>query len=167
MYLRLLVSQSNVSLELCTKFTMDNYEGATLKASIDIEVNKKIFHVIGVSKTIKQEDKNCFVFAKNDFSILHSTRSNTSKLMLGPIALVNHNCNSNCEYLPFSKSTVILKSIRPIKKGDELSVFYGNEYFGFKNKDCQCETCDERRLSQACEQKSKYFFTLMNNFFYF
>lgn len=73
-YLNLLVSQSNVSIELCTKYKLDNFQGATIKSNKDLAAETKITHVMGICKVIKQEDEDFFVFAKNDFSILYSTR---------------------------------------------------------------------------------------------
>jgi hypothetical protein len=33
--------------------------------------------------------------------------------------------------------------IKPISKGDELTCFYSETYFGEKNCDCLCETCEQ------------------------
>ncbi|XP_058810312.1 uncharacterized protein LOC131675368 isoform X2 [Phymastichus coffea] len=70
-----------------------------------------------------------------------STKSNQQNILLGTIAFVNHDCNPNVEFVTCEKHMVYLTSLREIKKGEELLVFYGNNYFGYGNESCECVTC--------------------------
>lgn len=37
---------------------------------------------------------------------------------------------------------ICFKVIKDIKVGDEITTFYGDNYFGEDNKECLCETCE-------------------------
>ena len=56
------------------------------------------------------------------------------------MSFVNHSCIPNCRYKePKSKSGLaVLEVIRDVEKGDEITVFYGKEYFGKNNELCLC-----------------------------
>src|SRR6186997_2840734 len=46
-------------------------------------------------------------------------------MALGLVPLYNHNYTSNCEYfMDFGKKTIQIKTIRPIKKWEELTINY-------------------------------------------
>lgn len=62
-------------------------------------------------------------------------------MLLGPVILVNHDCDANCKYITFN-GDVYLETRKPIQKGQELTVFYDNDYFGNSNEYCQCLTCE-------------------------
>lgn len=47
---------------------------------------------------------------------------------LGYISLYNHSYNANCEYImDFEKRTVVIKTVRDIKAGEELTINYNGE----------------------------------------
>ena len=57
----------------------------------------------------------------------------------------NHSCRPNAES-DIIKGKVILRAIRNIKPGDEITYDYGEEYFElFLNPRCKCEKCMEDR----------------------
>jgi hypothetical protein len=41
-----------------------------------------------------------------------------------------------------SNDYVCLKVVRPIEIGDEITSFYGDDYFGPNNQDCLCRSCE-------------------------
>ena len=50
-------------------------------------------------------------------------------MALGLVPLYNHNYESNCEYfMDFDKETIQIKTIRPIKKGEELTINYNGNW---------------------------------------
>ena len=64
-----------------------------------------------------------------------------NRIMVGPIRFANHSCRSNTEYVAShygSSKCVKLKLLRSINKGDEITVYYGNDFFGEGNWDCKC-----------------------------
>ena len=63
-------------------------------------------------------------------------------IVVGPISFVNHDCEPNCQIVHESSKVVRLQAIKDIEPGDELTIFYGEDYFERENKDCECKTCE-------------------------
>ena len=50
-------------------------------------------------------------------------------MALGLVPLYNHNYESNCEYfMDFDNETIQVKTIRPVKKGEELTINYNGNW---------------------------------------
>ena len=50
-------------------------------------------------------------------------------IALGLVSLYNHSYESNCEYfMDFNKETIQIKTIRPIKKGEEVTLNYNGNW---------------------------------------
>ncbi|KAG8935439.1 Histone-lysine N-methyltransferase set9 [Tulasnella sp. 417] len=77
-----------------------------------------------------------------DFSVIHSKQKRCSQLFLGPARFVNHDCNPNCELIRDGRY-ITFRVIRPIAPGEEVTGWYGEDYFGDGNCDCLCETCEK------------------------
>ena len=60
------------------------------------------------------------------------------QVLFGPITLTNHSCVPNCEFDSSRSKIVSLRAIRDIEPGEELTIFYGENYFDKNNKGCQC-----------------------------
>ena len=55
-------------------------------------------------------------------------------MALGYIPLYNHSCHSNCEYeMDYKKDLIAIKTIRRIKKGEELTINYNGDWNNEKN----------------------------------
>lgn len=78
-----------------------------------------------------------------DFSVIRSARKGCSQLLLGPARFVNHDCNPNTEFYRMG-STMVFKVIRPIHRNEEITTFYGENYFEWANAECMCATCEAR-----------------------
>jgi len=61
-------------------------------------------------------------------------------------AKFNHACNRNCEYtiLP---NHIIVTANKNIKKGEELTVYYGPDWFSEKVLRCNCGHCNEGQVT--------------------
>ncbi len=54
-------------------------------------------------------------------------------MALGLVAMYNHSYQSNCEYfMDFEEDTILIKTVRTIKKGEELTINYNGDW---DNKD--------------------------------
>lgn len=52
---------------------------------------------------------------------------------------VNHSCDPNLQPIFYGKR-LYYKSLRPIKKGEELTIDYGDDYWGEDSSCCTCGT---------------------------
>ncbi len=86
-------------------------------------------------------EKDITLLKSRDFSIVNSTRKNQELLMLGPSRFVNHDCNGNTRYVA-TGGRMTLVACRIILVGEEITVSYGDNYFGMDNRECLCATCE-------------------------
>lgn len=55
---------------------------------------------------------------------------------------IQHDCNPNCELIRDGRY-ITFRVVRPIAPGEEITGWYGEDYFGDGNCDCLCETCEK------------------------
>ncbi|KAF5370841.1 hypothetical protein D9758_001978 [Tetrapyrgos nigripes] len=82
---------------------------------------------------------------RRDFSVIHSKSMKKNHLFLGPARFVNakHDCDNNCELFREGRY-ITFRVIKPIALGEEITAHYGDGYFGRKNRNCLCETCEKK-----------------------
>lgn len=157
MYLKCVDFKSGVKIQKCDKYTMDNNNGVKVVATRKFE-KKEILHcLLGAIKKIDQKEELRLKNNKLDFSVMFSKRSKSHVLLLGPIAFVNHDCNSNCVFKSISNTVVTLVALKDINPQEEILTFYGTDYFGLQNISCECLTCKTER--------KEYFFAQLGNIF--
>jgi histone-lysine N-methyltransferase SUV420H len=124
----------------------ERYKTRTSQSSVtarsDIEACKTIKYLAGVQVVVHEHQEESLASADNDFSLVVSSRRNTCSLLLGPIHFANHDCNANARLAPVGTTGVQVISMKPISRGDEITVDYGDDYFGKYNKECLCSTCE-------------------------
>ncbi|KAJ6263185.1 Histone-lysine N-methyltransferase [Drechslerella dactyloides] len=127
--------------------TTNRYTVTSLEASVvaraPIVKGEVIKNLSGVMVTMTKEEEAEFNEASNrDFSIIHSSRKAGAQIFLGPARFVNHDCSPNCRFVSASKSTVTFAALRHIEPGEELTVYYSDDYFGPDNVECLCQSCE-------------------------
>lgn len=53
---------------------------------------------------------------------------------------------ANTDIYSLGSTSAIVKANKKIKRGEEITVFYGPHYFGENNKDCMCHSCEYKEI---------------------
>ncbi|CAJ0586828.1 unnamed protein product, partial [Mesorhabditis spiculigera] len=143
-FLQMFSVKSGFSIEKCARYSQEGNVGARLIATRAWRKGEKLSRLCGVISAMTEKEEDTFLLpGVNDFSVMYSTRKQCAQLWLGPGAYINHDCNPTCHWVPSGKSAVIEAS-RDIEAGDEITIYYGEGFFGEENERCECVTCERR-----------------------
>ncbi|EXL60997.1 histone-lysine N-methyltransferase SET9 [Fusarium oxysporum f. sp. radicis-lycopersici 26381] len=124
------------------RYTIVTHEAA-VTARRPIRRNEAIKYLSGVQVIITPEEEKAISSQKKDFSIVVSSRSKCTSLFMGPARFANHDCDANAKLMRTSHAGIEIVATRPIEAGEEITVTYGDNYFGENNCECLCRTCED------------------------
>ncbi|KAF4977035.1 hypothetical protein FZEAL_6397 [Fusarium zealandicum] len=124
------------------RYTIVTHEAA-VSARRAIKRNESIKYLSGVQVIITPEEEKAISSQKKDFSIVVSSRSKCTSLFMGPARFANHDCDANAKLMRTSHAGIEIIATRPIAPGEEITVTYGESYFGENNCECLCKTCED------------------------
>lgn len=118
---------------------------AAVFAKMGFKKGEIIRFLSGVCVPLTKEEETQLQSSGQDFSILQSTRYEPAAMFLGPARFVNHDCRANSEIIRPNSSTAYVVAVHEILEGDEITVFYGKDYFGNNNEACRCLSCSTEK----------------------
>ena len=117
---------------------------AAVFATSDFKKRESIRFLNGVCVPLTKEEELQLEITGKDFSILQSYPNQPAAMFLGPARFVNHDCKPNSEIVRATPSRARIVALKNIKEDDEITVFYGQHYFGENNHECLCRSCITR-----------------------
>ncbi|PSN74090.1 hypothetical protein BS50DRAFT_566980 [Corynespora cassiicola Philippines] len=128
------------------RYTITEHE-ASVTARRDINPREEIKYLTGVQVAMTEEQEKQLELTRKDFSLVISSRKKTRSLFLGPARFANHDCDANARLSTKGYDGMQIVAVKPIEQGEEITVSYGDDYFGERNIECLCKTCEERRIN--------------------
>ena len=107
-----------------------------------IKKGETVKHLSGTLVPITVEEEKDLDLTKRNFSIVMSSRKKTPSIFLGPARFANHDCDANGRLVTRGTDGMEVVAARNIEVGDEITVSYGEGYFGPNNEECLCHTCE-------------------------
>lgn len=128
------------------RYTISEHE-ASITARRDIRSGEEIKYLTGVQVALTEEQEKTLELARKDFSLVISSRKKTRSLFLGPARFANHDCDANARLSTKGYDGMQIVAVKPIEVGEEITVSYGEDYFGEDNEECLCQSCENRLVN--------------------
>ncbi len=139
-YINLYLPDCPVEVDTTNRYTITTAE-ACIKARKPIKRGEAIKYLTGIQvEMTEKEEKE--LSSRTDFSIVLSSRRKRPSLFLGPARFANHDCDSNARLNTTGPHGIHIVARKDIAVGEEITVTYGEDYFGVDNCECLCATCE-------------------------
>ena len=139
-YVNIYLPDCPFEVDTTNRYTVMTAE-ACIKARKPIKRGEAIKYLSGIQvEMTEKEEKE--LSSRTDFSIVLSSRRKRPSLFLGPARFANHDCDSNAKLTTTGPHGIHIVARKDIEPGDEITVTYGDDYFGIENCECLCSTCE-------------------------
>ncbi|KAF2204280.1 hypothetical protein GQ43DRAFT_188738 [Delitschia confertaspora ATCC 74209] len=145
-YLNIYMPDCPWEVTTTNRYMISEHE-ASITARKDIRKGEEIKYLTGVQVAMTKEQEESLDLSRKDFSIVVSSRKKTRSLFLGPARFANHDCNPNARLSTTGINGMQIVSVKNIEAGEEITVSYGEDYFGDDNEECLCLTCEMRQVN--------------------
>ncbi|KAH9428199.1 hypothetical protein MCOR02_011687 [Pyricularia oryzae] len=145
-YLSIYLPDCPFEVNSTNRYTIFTHE-ASVTARRPIRKNEIIKALCGIQVVISPAEEAEIAKRKKDFSIVISSRSKSTSLFMGPARFANHDCGANARLKTADQSIMEVQALRNIEVGEEITVTYGDNYFGEDNCECLCRTCELGRVN--------------------
>lgn len=140
-YLEIYLPNCPFELSTTHRYTLTTPEAAIISRQF-ICKGAEIKYLCGVRAVLTQHEEDELDASHNNFSIVYTTRNQASSLLGGSGRFANNDCNANARLVSFGVSGVQIIAVKDIEIGEEITVWYANGYFGERNCDCLCKSCE-------------------------
>lgn len=139
-YINIYLPDCPFEVATTNRYTITTAE-ACIKARKRLKKGESIKYLSGIQvEMTEKEEKE--LSSRTDFSIVLSSRRKRPSLFLGPARFANHDCDSNARLNTSGAHGIHIVACKDIEVGDEITVTYGEDYFGIENCECLCATCE-------------------------
>ena len=139
-YVNIYLPDCPFEVDTTNRYTIMTAE-ACIQARKPIKKGEAIKYLSGIQvEMTEREEKE--LSSRTDFSIVLSSRRKRPSLFLGPARFANHDCDSNARLNTTGPHGIHIVARKDIEPGDEITVTYGDDYFGIDNCECLCSTCE-------------------------
>ncbi|EHA25173.1 hypothetical protein ASPNIDRAFT_56722 [Aspergillus niger ATCC 1015] len=140
-YIQMYLPDSPFEVTTTNRYTVTEHEAAICARKF-IKQGQEIKYLSGTLVPMTKEEEQDLDLKRKDFSIVMSSRRKTPSFFLGPARFANHDCNANGRLVTRGMEGMQVVAIRNIHIGEEITVSYGEDYFGIDNCECLCLTCE-------------------------
>ncbi|KAK3045087.1 Histone-lysine N-methyltransferase set9, partial [Coniosporium uncinatum] len=143
-YVDIYMPDCTFEVNTTNRYTIETAEAA-VTARKDIKRGTVVKYLTGIKVALTKDEEKDLDLTRRDFSIVLSSRRKAPSLFLGPARFANHDCNANARLNTTGAHGMQIVAVRDIEVGDEITVTYGEDYFGDDNCECLCHTCEIKK----------------------
>ncbi|KAI9370556.1 histone-lysine N-methyltransferase set9 [Aspergillus egyptiacus] len=140
-YIQIYLPDCPFEVTTTNRYTITEHEAA-ICARRFIPQGKEIKYLSGTLVPMTKEEEQDLDLKRKDFSIVMSSRRKSPSFFLGPARFANHDCNANGRLVTRGSEGMQVVATRDIYIGEEITVSYGDDYFGIDNCECLCLSCE-------------------------
>ncbi|KAL2832860.1 alpha/beta-hydrolase [Aspergillus cavernicola] len=140
-YIQIYLPDCPFEVTTTNRYTITEHEAA-ICARRFVPQGQEIKYLSGTLVPMTKEEEQDLDLKRKDFSIVMSSRRKTPSFFLGPARFANHDCNANGRLVTRGSEGMQVVATRDIYIGEEITVSYGEDYFGIDNCECLCLSCE-------------------------
>lgn len=140
-YIEIYLPECPFEVTTTNRYTISTHEAAVCARKF-IKKGEEIKYLSGTLVAMTREEEEDLDLNRKDFSIVMSSRKKTPSFFLGPARFANHDCDANGRLVVRGSEGMQIVATRDIYIGEEITVSYGDDYFGIDNCECLCLTCE-------------------------
>ncbi|KAL4742291.1 histone-lysine N-methyltransferase set9 [Aspergillus similis] len=140
-YIQMYLPDCPFEVTTTNRYTITEHEAAICARKF-IPQGQEIKYLSGTLVPMTKEEERDLDLKRKDFSIVMSSRRKTPSFFLGPARFANHDCSANGRLVTRGSEGMQVVATRDIYIGEEITVSYGEDYFGIDNCECLCLSCE-------------------------
>ncbi|RYP10705.1 hypothetical protein DL764_000495 [Monosporascus ibericus] len=141
-YMQIYLPDCPFEVSSTNRYTIVSHE-ARVTARKFVKRGQPVKYLSGIQVLISPKEEEALSARKKDFSIVVSSRNKCASLFMGPARFANHDCGANARLMITGQAGIEIIATKNIEIGDEITVTYGESYFGEDNCECLCKTCED------------------------